>query len=44
MNANRYLRIGFGRHAGYKVFRLAGTVVKWLLDEDHWDIWRMGPW
>jgi RHS repeat-associated protein len=40
MNSNRYLRVGFGRHEGFKWFRVAGEWVK----GGHWDIFRVGPW
>lgn len=42
-NANRYLRIGFGRHGGNQVFRLAGQWVQKLTGRAHIDIWKGGP-
>ncbi|MCI0623857.1 MAG: RHS repeat-associated core domain-containing protein, partial [Acidobacteria bacterium] len=42
LNANRYLRIGFGQHRGRLVFRAAGEWVERLLGKSHWDIWTGG--
>lgn len=42
-NANRYLRIGFGRHGGDRVFRFAGQWVQKLTGRAHIDIWKGGP-
>ena len=43
LNANQYLRIGFGRLGGNVVFRVAGQIVEYLTGETHWDIWKGGP-
>jgi hypothetical protein len=42
-NANRYFRIGFGRHGGNQVFRVAGQWVQRVTGKPHIDIWRGGP-
>lgn len=45
LNANRYLRIGIGRHGGDKVFRVAGRVIEFFKpDSPHINLWRIGPW
>lgn len=42
LNQNRYLRIGFGKHEGYRVFRIGGAIHKRLVGKDHTDIFRAG--
>ena len=43
LNGNRFLRMGYGRKGGEKVFRLAGELVKRIVEGVHVDIWRIGP-
>lgn len=40
LNSNRYLRIGWGRHEGNRVFRISGDLVN--TKTGHIDIWK-GP-
>lgn len=42
-NANRHLRVGFGRHGGDRVFRIAGEWVQAVFGKRHIDFWRGGP-
>ena len=41
LNANRYLRIGFSRNGGNRVFRLSGDWV--ITDSKHIILWDFGP-
>lgn len=41
LNSGRYLRMGFGRHKGKRVFRVAGEWVK--NEKGKIDIWTGGP-
>ena len=43
LNSNRYLRIGYGRRGGEKVFRVAGELVRLVAENGKLDIWRIGP-
>lgn len=43
LNSNRFLRIGFGRKGGQRVFRVAGRVVQKLTGRSHIDLGGGGP-
>jgi len=43
LNSNRYLRIGFGRKGGLRVFRLGGQWVERITGNPHFDLWTGGP-
>jgi len=43
LNSNRYIRIGYGRKGGSRVFRVSGQLFEKLTGIAHWDIWRGGP-
>lgn len=43
-NSNRYLRLGYGRNGGDKVFRAAGQWVKRVTGDAHVDFWTAGKW
>ena len=43
VNRGRYLRVGFGRKGGQRVFRLGGNWVKKVTGRSHWDLWKGGP-
>jgi RHS repeat-associated protein len=43
LNSNRYLRLGFGRHGGTRVFRIGGQWVKSVTGRAHIDLWKGGP-
>jgi RHS repeat-associated protein len=43
VNSNRYLRIGFGRYGGVRVFRIGGRWVSRVTGRSHVDLWRGGP-
>lgn len=43
LNTGRYLRVGFGRHGGDRVFRIAGRWVERITGRAHIDLWRGGP-
>jgi len=43
LNTGRYFRIGFGRHGGDRVFRIAGRWVERITGRAHIDLWRGGP-
>jgi len=43
LNSGRYLRIGFGRRGGQRVFRIAGEWVSKYLGKPKIDIWKGGP-
>ena len=43
LNNNRYLRVGWGRKGGDRVFRAAGEVVRRWAKQPHIDIFRGGP-
>jgi len=42
LNSNRYLRIGFGRKGGVRVFRIGGKIVEFFNEAGKWDIWTGG--
>jgi RHS repeat-associated protein len=42
LNSNRFLRIGFGRHGGNRVFRIAGKIIEQIVEKGHLDIWTGG--
>jgi hypothetical protein len=43
MNSGQYLRVGFGRIGGRRVFRIGGEWVKRVTGRSHLDIWKGGP-
>ena len=43
LNSNRYLRIGFGRKGGLRVFRIGGQWVERISGNPHFDLWTGGP-
>jgi len=43
LNSNRYLRIGWGRFGGERVFRAAGEWVRWISKNGKIDFWNGGP-
>jgi RHS repeat-associated protein len=43
LNSNRYLRIGFGRKGGNRVFRIGGQWLEKVTGRGHLDIWEGGP-
>jgi len=43
LNSNRYLRIGFSRLGGNRVFRIGGQVIEKLFDQKAIDIFKGGP-
>ena len=43
VNSNRYLRIGWGRFGGDRMFRVAGDLVRWLSKNGKIDFWNGGP-
>jgi RHS repeat-associated protein len=42
LNSNRYLRVGYGRNGGDKVFRISGEWLKYI-GQHHIDLWTIGP-
>jgi RHS repeat-associated protein len=42
LNSNRYLRIGFSRKGGMRVFRVGGKIVEFFNEKGKWDIWTGG--
>lgn len=42
MNSNPWLRVGFGKHEGRKVFRMSGGLIKRFKKSGHVDFWK-GP-
>jgi RHS repeat-associated protein len=43
LNANRYLRVGFGRLKNRRVFRISGDLISKIKQSGHIDIWKGGP-
>ncbi len=43
LNSNPYLRIGWGRRGGERVFRIAGDWLIRLIGREHIVLWRGGP-
>jgi hypothetical protein len=42
LNSNRYLRIGWGKDAGYRVFRASGQLIPRFINKGHINMW-WGP-